>query len=271
MRNDITIDIEGIRKMPDGSVRDAETIRQIALYCIKNPNDKEISHKIYEPLSFVGLYPHIMTAYDIKPENAKVDHFDKIEKILNFSDEDKFYFLQIIKRRKDNPGMKKDLRLIDSFFIYTHSEFISYKERIKEICNQNNARAYIRLNRRSSKAVALCTVSRIIENVSAGQYKNAKNAYQSCCGSTMKETDKTWICDFDYKDFPDDFVFTDMVKTIKDLQFETGKEPLMLHLTTVNGFHLITRPFNTKKFKDAYPNLKNFDIHKDSPTLLYKL
>jgi hypothetical protein len=270
MTNEITINIEEIRKMPDGSVKDAETIRQIALYCIKNPNDKDISYKIHKPLSFLCLYPEIIMPYNINPETSTVDHFDKIEKILNFSDEDKFYFLQIIKRRKDNPGMKKDLRLIDSFFIYTHSDFISFKERIKEICKQNNARAYLRLNRRSAKTVALCTVSRIIENVSAGQYRNAKNAYQSCCGSTMKELDKTWICDFDYKDFPDNFVFTDMVKTIKDLQFETGKEPLMLHLTTVNGFHLITRPFNSKKFKDAYPNLKNFDIHKDSPTLLYK-
>jgi len=270
MTNEITINIEEIRKMPDGSVKDAETIRQIALYCIKNPEDKEISYKIYEPFNFAGLYSDMMKAYDIKPFTPKVDHFDKIEKILNFSDEDKFYFLQIIKRRKDNPGMKKDLRLIDSFFIYTHSDFISFKERIKEICKQNNARAYIRLNRRSAKTVALCTISRIVDNVSAGQYKNAKNAYQSCCGSTMKESDKTWICDFDYKDFPDNFIFTKMVSDIKSLQLETGKEPLMLHLSTVNGFHLITRPFNTKKFKDMYPNLKDFDIHKDSPTLLYK-
>jgi hypothetical protein len=55
----ISFDIETLRKMPNGSVTDAETIRQIAIYSIDNPNDKEIIDKIDPRFQYAGLYPHI--------------------------------------------------------------------------------------------------------------------------------------------------------------------------------------------------------------------
>ena len=64
MNNEITIDIEEIRKLPDGSVTDGETIRQIALYCMRN-NDKELSWKIDRRFAYAGLYPEIMTSFEL--------------------------------------------------------------------------------------------------------------------------------------------------------------------------------------------------------------
>ena len=56
--NEITIDIEEIRKQPNGSVIDPETIRQIAMYSIENPNDKDIVDKVNPHFTVCGLYPY---------------------------------------------------------------------------------------------------------------------------------------------------------------------------------------------------------------------
>jgi hypothetical protein len=37
-------------------------------------------------------------------------------------------------------------------------------------------------------------------------------------------------------------------------------------LPTKNGWHVITKPFNLKQFKDKYPEI---DVHKNNPTILY--
>jgi hypothetical protein len=69
--NNITIDIESIRKMPNESITDSETIRQIALYSIQNPEDKELVYKVKTSMAFAGLYPHIQQPINIQPDNSK--------------------------------------------------------------------------------------------------------------------------------------------------------------------------------------------------------
>ncbi len=59
MDNEITIDPKEILLLPDNSITDSETIRQIALYSIKN-NDISLNYKIKKEFEFCGLYPHIM-------------------------------------------------------------------------------------------------------------------------------------------------------------------------------------------------------------------
>jgi hypothetical protein len=67
MNNDITINPEEILKMPDNSIVDRETIRQIALYGIKT-NDSSLDCKIKREFQFAGLYPHVMMPFNINPE-----------------------------------------------------------------------------------------------------------------------------------------------------------------------------------------------------------
>lgn len=71
MDNKITIDVAKIAELPDNSITDAETIRQIALYCIKNPTST-ISTKIKSGYEVAGLYPHVIkTTYNIMPDIYK--------------------------------------------------------------------------------------------------------------------------------------------------------------------------------------------------------
>ena len=197
------------------------------------------------------------------------DNFKAIRDLLNFSDKDKFYLLQIFKRRKDNPEMKKDMTIIDSFYISSLEQYDEMEERIKKICIDNNARAYFRLNRRSFKQVALKTLSRIAKMIEDGNYEHVKRAYLSCAGEFHKEEDKTWIIDLDRNGASDeayDAYINSVIFEAQQLIQETGKDDSMSIIPTKNGLHLICRPFSASKFKRIFPEI---DLHKDNPTILY--
>ena len=188
-----------------------------------------------------------------------INNSTQIKSLLKF-EPGLFYFVQIFKRRKDNPDMAKDMMVIDNFYIYTEEQFDKYMPRIIEICNLNNDRAYIRLNRRSDKKIALQMLSRIASMVAAEQY-NVKNVYNSIAGEYHAEEDKTWIIDIDSKDNKQIL----QIKLDIDSCMPFGTDKIVAEIPTKNGIHLITKPFDLRTFKDKY----EIDIHKDNPTILY--
>lgn len=64
MDNEITIDIDAAWRAEDGSITDAETIRQLAIYMIENPGNDALSHKIKKECHVYGLYPYVMKFSD---------------------------------------------------------------------------------------------------------------------------------------------------------------------------------------------------------------
>lgn len=67
MNNEITIDIEAIRQMPNESITDVETIRQIGLYCVQN-RDVSLANKIDGRYEFAALYPNVELTHNITPD-----------------------------------------------------------------------------------------------------------------------------------------------------------------------------------------------------------
>jgi hypothetical protein len=199
-----------------------------------------------------------------------MNNLEIIAPLLNFSDhEDKFYFIQIYKRRKDNPEMLRDMEVMGNFYIYTEEQLYTKFPQIKKICDDNNARAYIRLNRRSDRKIALQALSRLAAMIASDQYK-MRNLYDSIAGEFHSEIDKTWIIDIDYKDFEGRQSILDTIhNAAHKLQIDAKKEPLMHIIPTKNGYHLITRPFNLKMLEPIRLGGTRFDIHKDNPTILY--
>ena len=190
--------------------------------------------------------------------------------MLKFDNPDYFYFLQIYRRRKDNPDQSKDMILIDNFFIYSYDEFDKKSSAIMNLCILNNARAYIRLNRRSSKQVALKTLGRIAKMIEDGNYRHVKRAYLSCAGEFHKEEDKTWIIDIDRREGESDERYDQYINSVsieaQKLIQETGKDDTIHIIPTKNGVHLICRPFNLASFKRIFPEI---DTHRDNPSLLF--
>ena len=129
-----------------------------------------------------------------------MNNLEIISPLLNFNDPDKFYFIQIYKRRKDNPGMDKDMIVLENYSISTAEQLDRAFPRLKKICDDNNARAYIRLNRRSHRKVALNMMVRLAKMIESEQY-NVKNIYWSVSGEFSAEEDKTWLLDVDWIDF----------------------------------------------------------------------
>jgi hypothetical protein len=109
-------------------------------------------------------------------------------------------------------------------------------------------------------------LARIASMIASEQY-NIRNTYWSIAGEFHSEEDKTWIIDIDWKDFEGKETEISYIEDCaKSLQSETGREPMLEHIPTKNGIHIITRPFNLQSIKKEYPGL---DIHKDNPTILY--
>ena len=76
-----------------------------------------------------------------------INNLEIIKPLLNFSSEDDFYFLQILQRKKENPQLGSNSRVIKNYYIKSveHLE-LRYPE-IIELCSVFNARASIRLNK----------------------------------------------------------------------------------------------------------------------------
>ena len=104
----------------------------------------------------------------------KVDNFDMVGELINLTDPDQFFFVQIVKRWKDNKdktgadawrqqgrqantyhkgGDFGNFASGTAFKVRTKQELLSLKPQIIAYCDTNNARAYITCNPRSEKAI----------------------------------------------------------------------------------------------------------------------
>jgi hypothetical protein len=188
-----------------------------------------------------------------------IDNYQQIKRLLKFDDPDKFYFLQILKRRKDNPELGRDMKLIDNRFYYSMQAFEEDENDIKDLCTITNSRAYLRLNRRSSSQVALKCLARTADLISSQNFKDVKRCYLSVCGEFQSEENKTWIVDLDGD--PD---VERIIKVINDLEPPIHKTQALI--PTKNGKHLISKPFRKDEFRKMFPEI---DIHTDNPILLF--
>ena len=198
-----------------------------------------------------------------------IDNFDLILNNLSFNNKDEFYFVQIIQRKKDgNEGLRvrNGYRLIRSYYIYSRQELINLKDRIIELCKNNNARAYINPNVRNAKEVALECIKKYSDLILNNSSFMGNNIWDSSCGSTRARRYKAlWIVDIDNLDQLDK-----IQETINLCQGQPG-DKIKYVVPTVHGCHLVTYGFNREEFNDRLRQLgvDYVDIHKDNPTLLY--
>ena len=190
-----------------------------------------------------------------------IDNFDLIQNILEFRNEDDFYFLQIIKRKKEHPELGSNNYVLRTYCIRSVEHLENKKDEIIDLCTTHNARAYINPNRRSFENIALHTLKKVTDIILNKDYKSARKAYESVCGKYHNEPNKKWIIDMDGCSIMDDVVFL----VIEDIQINNGN--LIASIPTKNGIHLITSPFRLDKFKYN----KMYDVHKNNPTILFCL
>jgi len=199
-----------------------------------------------------------------------VDNFEQLKRLMDFSDEEKFYYLQILARSKD--GHNKATKVVKNYYIKNEEYLDSHEQQIKDLCNFFDARAYLRLNRRSYKQVAFENLKQISNVLSNEQYEFVRKSFSKACGRTNSEDKKVWIVDLD-EPLPDhpsmDSTISVVRSSIEMLQEDIKKDYKVLDLVeTVSGFHLLTNPFNVAEFNEVWAG-RAPDIHRDNPTILY--
>ena len=204
------------------------------------------------------------------------NNFEQISTLLDFSEPNTFYFVQILKRRKENPEMQTGVRVINNYYIYSHEDLTKLRDKIMEDCTKHNARAYINPNRLDSEKIAMYSMKISLDYILQKDYKAVRNAYATACGSHHSESAKRWIVDIDQEFLEKKNVIRHLVET---LLARTGKKEysILAEIPTKSGVHLISNPFNLSEFRKGiedlapYENdpLRKIDVQKNSPTVLY--
>jgi hypothetical protein len=188
-----------------------------------------------------------------------VDNFKQLSKLLTFDGEDDFYFVQVLKRKKENKDLGSNSHVVKTYFIKSVEELFRDMPEMICLADFHNARVCINLNKRSFEKTCFHTLKKITDQIINKSFKEARKAYNSVCG-LYSEGDKTWVVDIDGTGRE----YNEILLLIDSLQPEGGK--LVTVVQTKNGLHLITKPFNLQDFRASYPDI---DVHKNNPTVLY--
>lgn len=205
---------------------------------------------------------------------GEVDNFARIERFMSFDSDDQFYFVQILQRKKDGPasngaivsGTNNKSRAIKSYCVTSREYLEQHEFEIRELCRLFNARAYFSPARRSFEKIALANLVNLSKHIADGNYSHAKTDYWGACGQTGIE--KFYLVDIDEEHDN----YEDLTKIESFLQIDVRSEAdrlnrIVLNVPTVHGRHFICKPFDINAFKQLWPDI---DVHRNSPTLLYK-
>tara|TARA_R110000822_G_scaffold5266_9_gene22614 strand:+ start:238 stop:846 length:609 start_codon:yes stop_codon:yes gene_type:complete len=196
--------------------------------------------------------------------NTEVDNLEIIKPLLNFDSPDDFYYLQILQRKKENPQLGSNSRVIKNYYITSVANLEGKYDEIKQLCNHFNARASIRLNRRNYESVALKALINMANSMQNKEYSFIKKSYDRAVGQGNSEpkATKTWILDVD-----GDFSERDQRKLINFIRGIAPYNPKEVAIIpSKSGLHIVVNPFDLRDFKVEYPEI---EVHKNNPTNLY--
>jgi hypothetical protein len=208
-----------------------------------------------------------------------IDNIQKIIPLMNFEQEGDFYMLYVLKRKKDQPEGERDnhqsVRTIKSYCIESVGYLEKRYEEIKKLCEMFKARAYIHVQKQNHKEVSLEMLVDLAQRIKNGQHKQ-QNLFDSVVGQ-LKTQEKRWIVDIDTEGGVPPMIqaFIEYeCKPITMVEFDEAGMPIG-YLTgpkieaiipTKNGYHLITKRFDSELFGRRYPDI---DVQKKNPTMLY--
>ena len=198
-----------------------------------------------------------------------IDNFDVWGDMLDCTDPDQFYFIQILKRYKDNPNLDKSQNYHAGASYGTYEEKTAFKVRNKEdlmsikpqiikYCNENNARAYISSNPRSEKAIQnFIPTFRKRFSPNDPRYKHAEEilAGQSKHDAVNFPNRKRFMLDIDTTD--------KNVWRIAKLIIQSYNIPIIKEFNTPSGgLHIMLPNAYAKEIPNLVRDLRVFDAEK---------
>lgn len=201
-----------------------------------------------------------------------IDNFDIIKSLMSYEERDNlFMHLQILRRGKDHPDLPAANKLIKSWLVRSVEHLDSIKDEVIFLCEHYKARAYISCVPKSIAKLNTLIMRKLADNLHTGNIINPWHVFNSACGE-LPGVEKRWVMDVDIKD-------KSKIECIK-LEIDRlwvnahpqdwGKVRdgawLVAEIPTLNGVHLLTRPFNLQEFKQRFPDT---EAKKNGLTVLY--
>lgn len=211
------------------------------------------------------------------------DNFESIKQLIQITDpdfdsnNDKFYTVEILRRRKDNPEMHGDVHSVKVYYINKIADFDSLKDEIIKLCEVFIARAYVSVNCRSYESVTKSAMIEYATRIANNDFKKPYSIFQSCTDKYIRNKNRRWIIDIDAEDAIKFGIavakLTEKIKCIIETKCSPFRDIITI-IPSCSGNHIITSPFNTGQFCECLKG--EFDeplslIKKNNPTILYSV
>ena len=117
-----------------------------------------------------------------------VNNFEQIKGLINTTDNNEFYMVQILYRGKDGASKFFNLeskrnksRVIKTYFVSSADYLEKKKEEIIALCDIFNARAYFNLNKKSWKQIGCKSISLLGQYGMKDEWSKIKSVIESAC------------------------------------------------------------------------------------------
>lgn len=192
----------------------------------------------------------------------EIDNLQILLPFINPESADEFYFLQILKRKKENLELGSNSVVIRSYYIKSQEHLAKIYDEVKEICRVTNSRAMLQLNKRSFEGVFYKFNENIANCLSNKDFINMSKQYDRAIGQTNADSgNKKWIVDIDVEDINFVDEITGFISTLEPVGLKQ-----IAFIKSKSGWHIISKPFNMQKFSEKYPGI---DVQKNNPTNLF--
>lgn len=195
----------------------------------------------------------------------EINNFSIIEPLMHFTeDRSTFYFIQLIKRRKDkgNEDMNWGEHLVKSYFV-DKPLTEDLKNEMISIAKITNSRIYMTLSPCIKEKVVKQCAKDFFDRVCNENYNGLHDVLHTACGLNSSCVGKLFLVDIDTKD---EQYIEKIEKVINGLSPASDTNKIVLKVPTVNGYHLICKPFNRTEFSFEFYNV---GVHIHNPTLVY--
>lgn len=184
--------------------------------------------------------------------------------------DDIFYNVALIGRKKDNALVDGKVK---SYTINDISDLDKYKQEIITICDALKVRAYISVNYKSHRQVALNVMVEIANYSLQDYFKSSRGLYDSVVAKFVDRKNQLWIIDVDKDDSFDKSVDELTYLYIKTIESCKPYKKIVTVIPTKSGKHIITHPFDASEFYlkiGESVKLGSNLIKKNDVTLLYE-
>lgn len=194
-----------------------------------------------------------------------IDNIEKILPLLEFK-ENWIYEVLVLQRKKDNPEIvnNQNVRIIKSYTISSKESLVNKYDEMVKLADLFNARVYIKLQPYDISKVGFKIMETLVQKIQNKDY-SYKSLLTKALGNMSPEK-KIWVVDVDFKDTSENDILR--IKTIIN-DCEPNGRNVIAEIPTLNGAHIITRPFNTQQFMTHQDVFYKCEVKKNNPTILY--